>query len=737
MSMPLIIAMPCLLAASVACASAADPPNPSSHESNSPPIPRTWRTFTTADGLPHNDVQAVHVVGDRVWVGTVAGLALLHDGLWTSWTEAEGLPHPHITAIAPDSSTGDLWLGTWGGGLVRFSGGRFDSVNQLNSGLAGNLIFDLVLWSDRIWAATNAGLSVYDPLADSWELHFERRADGPETVITSLSPDQHSLYAAAWCGGAWRYDLMSKSWSRLRVGEGATTDTPAAEDTTLAVQVIDQSLWWMTQTRLLQRKSGGAWFTHSLPARQSLDNLMTCFTATGSGEVWLGTDDGLAVASDPAMHIWATSRPGSRIRCITVADDTVWIGTANGLARGTMREVEFGMRNDRRAKTHPLARDALHASPIAVEPAVINIAILRPGNRVIAIAGAPAGGDARLGSFDHPPPNMDQLVVKLAIEHANARGGYRGRIPFGVATGPEGAFQGWGWTTPEDDFPVLAAREDVWGLIAFLGPYSRIASAVALRSEMPVVNYAPAPATVDELLNPWIFRCRGERPRQQRLTLDYVFDRLGHTRVAVLRTSGRTTQMHLDRWSDHARRRGYPVQMDIELDTATGDLKSELRSLLQADVDVVLTWCGAIESARLLRALREVGVDALFVGSDSIADSDFVDLAGKEPGPVIAVWPRLTRMNRQNAAHFAKDYEQRFKRSRSRGGHLLYESVTHLLDAINAAGLDREAIRDTLRQTSRAADGERHCQRSPYGPDDIVFGLLKGGHWRLYSRAAL
>ena len=44
-----------------------------------------------------------------------------------SWREKDGLPWRVITAIDVDKKTGDVWLGLFGGGLARFSGGRLRS----------------------------------------------------------------------------------------------------------------------------------------------------------------------------------------------------------------------------------------------------------------------------------------------------------------------------------------------------------------------------------------------------------------------------------------------------------------------------------------------------------------------------------------------------------------------------------------------------------------------------------
>src|SRR3972149_5548491 len=81
-----------------------------------------WQVFTIADGLPDSSIRCVRVSNGRVWIGTDNGLALLDGNAWKCWTQRDGLPWPMISDIEVDGESGDVWLGAWGGGLVRLTG---------------------------------------------------------------------------------------------------------------------------------------------------------------------------------------------------------------------------------------------------------------------------------------------------------------------------------------------------------------------------------------------------------------------------------------------------------------------------------------------------------------------------------------------------------------------------------------------------------------------------------------
>jgi len=119
----------------------------------------------------------------------------------------------HVSAIAVDQDTREVWVGTLGDGLYRCSGGRCGRLDQLNSGLAGNVVFAVAAAQGRIWAATNGGLSVFDPIMDQWNLHFARKADEKQTAITKLRITDSHVRADTWHGPAYRFHLEDGTWA--------------------------------------------------------------------------------------------------------------------------------------------------------------------------------------------------------------------------------------------------------------------------------------------------------------------------------------------------------------------------------------------------------------------------------------------------------------------------------------------------------------------------------------------
>ncbi|MFA6470709.1 MAG: two-component regulator propeller domain-containing protein [Candidatus Latescibacterota bacterium] len=117
-----------------------------------------WSTLPRLKGL---DIRSSAAVGNKVYFGTADGKVVEYDG--KSWKIiGKGTLHVSktIKSIAADSS-GAVWLGTEGDGLVRLDGKRA-SVYTVANGLPSNDIRALQLYDGKIWAACFGGLAVVD-----------------------------------------------------------------------------------------------------------------------------------------------------------------------------------------------------------------------------------------------------------------------------------------------------------------------------------------------------------------------------------------------------------------------------------------------------------------------------------------------------------------------------------------------------------------------------------------------
>jgi len=78
----------------------------------------SWTVFTTAEGLPSNDVHAIAVTADGVpWVATAGGPASFDGTAWYGYGSADGVT-AEVTDV--DATAWGVWFATPGDGLLVF-----------------------------------------------------------------------------------------------------------------------------------------------------------------------------------------------------------------------------------------------------------------------------------------------------------------------------------------------------------------------------------------------------------------------------------------------------------------------------------------------------------------------------------------------------------------------------------------------------------------------------------------
>ena len=288
---------------------AAPMPTVSADEALSLPVVERWTTYTRADGLPSNKVFAVRVDGDRVWAGTEEGLALFENGEWRAFGVEEGLPHPVVLALDVSPRTGDLWIATMGG-LARYSAGRFDIFDQLNSGLSNDFVNDVECdpEEDVIWAATAMGLSRFDLATGAWEIFTHENTPMNEPWTYSVSVRDGLLYLGAWGAGVLEFDKALERWREYRDPDkemevDLLPDDGPVHDVTASVDYSEGILWQATYFGAA-RYDGRRWDTYFAEDSGLAGNFVIFVRANGRN-AWFTTDEGIS-ATDGER--WVTYR---------------------------------------------------------------------------------------------------------------------------------------------------------------------------------------------------------------------------------------------------------------------------------------------------------------------------------------------------------------------------------------------------------------------------------------------
>ncbi len=124
-----------------------------------------WKAYTSPSDLPSNRVWSILVDrhGTR-WISTWdAGLCRDDGRGLRTFTTADGLPTNQLEFLGLEDRDGTLWFATDGGGAIRYDGRAFQTLSR-QDGLAGNVVRHIL--QDRrgdLWFACSGGLTRFRP----------------------------------------------------------------------------------------------------------------------------------------------------------------------------------------------------------------------------------------------------------------------------------------------------------------------------------------------------------------------------------------------------------------------------------------------------------------------------------------------------------------------------------------------------------------------------------------------
>src|ERR1700676_1949904 len=317
------------------------------------------------------------------------------------------------------------------------------------------------------------------------------------------------------------------------------------------------------------------------------------------------------------------------------------------------------------------------------------------------------------GPIEHTPEEaFGQRMMhgaQLAVEEANARGGYGGK-PFRLM--PHNDYDNWQakaaygedrptdptiWGSASNEVVKMVYDEQDWAIFGSISSEStHIALRVALRAEIPIVNSASTDPTIPETYIPWYFTDLQDDRVQSYTLARRIFTELGLKRVAILRVNNRYGRFGVPKFRDAARRLGHPAVIEQKFQPGDTDYSRQLKVIQGSRADAIVLWTDEIPAANILKQMRALGMKQRVFGAYRTLGPDLLAEAGPAADGFEAVFPYDPTRGDANWASFNQRFEARFHENPEQFASLAYDAMNALLDSICKAGLNRARIHDAL-----------------------------------------
>jgi signal transduction histidine kinase/ligand-binding sensor domain-containing protein len=305
--------------------------------------PRKVQMLSAPDAFHGCSVLSFALTGtNSAWVGTEgAGLYRYQDGLWSALTELSGISNLFVWSVLETHSK-DLFVGTWGGGIMRRKANGFESTADFK-----NINAPVVsLYESRhgeLWIGTTTGLYRFEKGKQTW-FAGKDRLEFPDVRAISES-DNGTLWFGMSGGGL--ASLQGDTLKQFRKQNGLGSDFVIC-----LFADSDGAIWAGTSDNGLIRFKNGTFC--GIGQRQGLpSSVISHIVDDGAGHLWIGSHSGILRASKDDLNRCADGATASvhwlaygkaeglsSLMCAggfqpgasRAADGTIWFPTSKGIA---------------------------------------------------------------------------------------------------------------------------------------------------------------------------------------------------------------------------------------------------------------------------------------------------------------------------------------------------------------------------------------------------------------------
>lgn len=302
-----------------------------------------------------------------------------------------------------------------------------------------------------------------------------------------------------------------------------------------------------------------------------------------------------------------------------------------------------------------------------------------------------------LGPIENNPESIYGIPMlrgaTLALEEANARGGYKGK-PYALKVYNDSAL----WGASSTVLPSMLFKDNVWAVLGSIdGQSTHIMIRVSLKLEVPILAPGTTDRTVNETRIQWLMDSFPDDRQHGYALADIIFKELDLKRIGVLRTNSRYARIGVGPLNDYARRIGRQPVLEVKFDRGDTDFSKQLRMLEARKIDGLVIWAEAREAGQILKQMRAMGMKQPVFASSRVAYPEILEIAGPAAEGLTVASALNPEREDPMWVEFRERYKKRWGEKPDAYATYAYDGMQILMEAVEKAGLNRGRIMEVLR----------------------------------------
>jgi branched-chain amino acid transport system substrate-binding protein len=305
--------------------------------------------------------------------------------------------------------------------------------------------------------------------------------------------------------------------------------------------------------------------------------------------------------------------------------------------------------------------------------------------------------EVRIGFFGPTDPSdldSDQiwLAAQLAVETANAEGGYNGS-PFRLV--PIWSENPWGSGISELARSIY--KDHLWAIIGSIdGPSTHLVEQLVAKSRLTLINPASSDKTVNLANVPWMFSCLPGEHLQVPILSEAIGKAAGSRPLTLVSGTDHDSRVFAKELRNQLSLDRITVHHHFDLDGDKDLIHVVAHQIISSRSAVAVIVTDASSCADLVKTLREQQFRGQIFGGPFMAQTVFLRKTG--PAGTGVIFPALVSM--EAVEPFSERFLSRHGKRPDYRALQTYDATSLLVKAVRKAGLNRARIRDAVREIS-------------------------------------